>query len=241
MMFYTAFILALIGSFHCVGMCGAITLILPLDHQKPIKKAFQISMYHLGKTLTYMLLGLLFGLLGKGLFIREYQQIFSIIVGGMMIVIAILPLLKIKVNTLGKPIFFLVGKVKYALGVQLRNKNFFSTFLIGFFNGFLPCGMVYMALFGALAQMQLTDSVVYMFAFGLGTIPLLTLTIYLGNFLSQKTKLYVQKAIPFVVIILGGLFILRGLALGIPYVSPSNMNLMIKGDPDCIVPVEQMK
>ncbi|MFK8266669.1 sulfite exporter TauE/SafE family protein [Capnocytophaga cynodegmi] len=235
-MFYTAFILGLLGSFHCVGMCGPLTLILPLEHRKPIKKAFQITSYHVGKAMAYVSLGLVFGLLGKGLFIREYQQIFSIIVGSLMILIVLLSFVNIKMNLLTKPIYFLIGKVKYALSQQLKRKNSLSIFFIGFFNGFLPCGLVYMALFGALAQTELSHSAIYMFAFALGTVPLMTATIYLGNFLSQKTKKYIQKAIPFVIIIIGGLFILRGLALGIPYISPSNMNLMIKADADCIVP-----
>ncbi|MDO4228494.1 MAG: sulfite exporter TauE/SafE family protein [Capnocytophaga sp.] len=237
-MLYTAFILGFLGSFHCVGMCGPLTLILPLEHHKPMKKAFQITSYHIGKASAYVLLGLIFGLLGKGLFIREYQQTFSIIIGILMILIVLLPIVSVRINFLAKPIYFLIGKIKYVLGQQLRHKSAFSVFLIGFFNGFLPCGLVYMALFGALAQTDLSHSMLYMFAFGLGTVPLMTSTIYLGNFLSQKTKKYIQKAIPFAIIIIGALFILRGLALGIPYISPSNMNLMIKADADCVVPAK---
>ena len=236
-MLYTAFILGFLGSFHCVGMCGPLTLVLPLKHKEPTKKAFQIFFYHLGKTATYVLLGLLFGLLGKGLFIREYQQTFSVVVGVVMVLVVILSLVNIKMNFFTRSIYFLVGKVKYALGQQLKHKSVFSVFLIGFFNGLLPCGLVYMALFGALAQTDLKNSLLYMFAFGLGTIPLMTTTIYLGNFLSQKVKRYIQKAIPFAIIIIGILFVLRGLALGIPYISPSNMNLMVKPGADCVVPM----
>lgn len=235
-MLYTAFILGFLGSFHCVGMCGPLTLLLPLEHNKPIKKAFQIVVYHLAKALTYVLLGLVFGLLGKGLFIREYQQTFSIVIGGLMILIALFSLLNIKTHFFSRWIYLLIGKIKYALGQQLKHKNAFSVFFIGFFNGFLPCGLVYVALFGALAQPDLTQSALYMVAFGLGTVPLMTVAIYLGNFLSQKTKTHIQKAIPFAIIIIGSLFILRGLALGIPYISPSNMNLMIKPAADCVVP-----
>lgn len=236
-MFYTAFILGFLGSFHCVGMCGPLTLILPFERANPLKKAFQVASYHIGKAMAYVSLGLVFGLLGRGLFIREYQQVFSVVVGSLMILIVLLSLVNVKMNFFTKPIYFLIGKVKYALAQQLRHKGVLSIFFIGFFNGFLPCGLVYMALFGALAQGELSYSAMYMFAFGLGTVPLMTATVYLGNFLSQKTKKYIQKAIPFVIIIIGGLFILRGLALGIPYISPSNMNLMIKADADCVVPV----
>lgn len=220
-----------------MGMCGPLTLILPFERANPLKKAFQVASYHIGKAMAYVSLGLVFGLLGRGLFIREYQQVFSVVVGSLMILIVLLSLVNVKMNFFTKLIYFLIGKVKYALAQQLRRKGMLSIFFIGFFNGFLPCGLVYMALFGALAQGELSYSVMYMFAFGLGTVPLMTATVYLGNFLSQKTKKHIQKAIPFVIIIIGGLFILRGLALGIPYISPSNMNLMIKADADCVVPV----
>ncbi|CEN42500.1 sulfite exporter TauE/SafE family protein [Capnocytophaga canis] len=236
-MLYTALILGLLGSFHCVGMCGPLTLLLPLRHDNPFKKAIQVATYHIGKTLTYVLLGVLFGVLGKGLFVREYQQQLSIIIGVLMIVVVVLSLVKIRLNVFTKPIYFLIGFVKRALGRQLRYKTAFSVFLIGFFNGFLPCGLVYMALFGALAETGITNSAMYMLFFGLGTVPLLTATIYLGNFLKTKTKIYIQKIIPFFIILIGALFILRGLGLGIPYLSPSNMNLMIKADPDCQVPM----
>lgn len=235
-MIYAAFVLGLLGSFHCVGMCGPLTFLLPLDSKKPLKKAFQIVNYHLGKAIAYMLLGLVFGLLGRGLFIREYQQHFSIFVGIVMIVAVLLPMFKLRLHFLTRPIYFWVGRIKSLLGNQLRTKTIFSVFLIGFFNGYLPCGLVYMALFGALAQESLSMTLLYMFAFAMGTVPLLTLTIYLGNFLSARVKSYVQKAIPFFILVIGALFILRGLALGIPYISPSNMNLMIKAEPDCVVP-----
>ncbi|MFJ1434556.1 sulfite exporter TauE/SafE family protein [Capnocytophaga canimorsus] len=235
-MIYTAFILGFLGSFHCVGMCGPLTLLLPLHHKHPLIKALQIVAYHLGKALTYTTLGLVFGLLGKGLFIRDYQQTFSILVGILMILIVILPLFKIKLSFFDKPIYLWVGKIKHSLGKELRNKSAFSTFTIGLFNGFLPCGLVYMALFGALAQDTLPQTLLYMFVFGLGTVPLLTVAIYLGNFLSNKTKRYVQKSVPVFIIIMGILFILRGAGIGIPYVSPSNMNLMIKANPDCVIP-----
>jgi len=75
-----------------------------------------------------------------------------------------------------------------------------------------------------------------MILFGMGTIPLMTTAVYLGNFLSVSMRQKITKAIPIAVILIGILFILRGMGLGIPYLSPSNMQLFIKADPSCIVP-----
>lgn len=93
-----------------------------------------------------------------------------------------------------------------------------------------------MALFGAIAMASPLESSLYMFFFGIGTIPMMSAAVYLGNFISVKARRNIQKAIPFLVIVIGILFILRGMGLGIPYISPSNMNLMVKEMPDCVVP-----
>jgi sulfite exporter TauE/SafE len=120
-----------------------------------------------------------------------------------------------------RPIYKLVGKVKNALGAALKRKEPETFFIIGFLNGLLPCGLVYMAVFGAIALGQPLKGSVYMALFGIGTIPLMTTAIYLGNFLTNNIKQRILKVIPVVVVVIGLLFILRGLGLGIPYVSPS--------------------
>ena len=80
-----------------------------------------------------------------------------------------------------------------------------------------------MAIFGALASSSASEGSLYMLFFGLGTIPLMTSVIFLGNFLTQKIKQQTLKMIPVFVVIIGALFILRGLGLGIPFLSPSEL------------------
>lgn len=110
-----------------------------------------------------------------------------------------------------------------------------ALFSIGFFNGFLPCGLVYMALLGAISTGNETDGAMYMAAFGLGTIPLMTGAVYLGNFLKVSVRSKIQKAIPIFVIIIGVLFIMRGMGMGIPYISPSDTQLLISSDPNSCI------
>lgn len=75
-----------------------------------------------------------------------------------------------------------------------------------------------------------------MFLFGLGTIPLMTTAVYLGNSLSVTIRAKIQKIIPEFVILIGVLFILRGLGLGIPYISASDAKMTISNNPvECIV------
>ncbi|MDO4880242.1 MAG: sulfite exporter TauE/SafE family protein [Capnocytophaga sp.] len=233
-MFYIAFMMGLLGSFHCVGMCGPIALMIPVRQDNFLIKISQIIIYFLGKTLTYSLLGILFGLLGRGLFLREYQQNFSIFIGICMVVIGLFSIFNIKPKSIENPILIGLTHLKSALGKQLRKKTFFSVFSIGFLNGFLPCGLVYMALFSALTTVTIEQTALFMCFFGLGTIPLMFLFVLLGNFLSLKIRNYIQKVIPFFIILIGILFIIRGLGLGIHFVSPANTDLIIQNNPECI-------
>ncbi len=218
-MFISALIFGLLGSFHCIGMCGPIAFMLPVDRTNKAKQVLQIVSYHLGRLFTYSLIGLLFGLLGKGFYFFGFQQQLSIIVGILMILVILLPKTFQKYN-FSKSINRLVMKVKSALGKELKKRGNDTFFTIGFLNGFLPCGLVYMAVFGALATSNALSGSLYMFIFGLGTIPLMTTVVYVGNFANGLVRKRIQQVIPFVVVFIGILFVLRGLGLGIPYVSP---------------------
>jgi len=226
-MFTTAFILGLLGSFHCIGMCGPIAFVLPLDRSSKSKMVFQTFLYHFGRLITYSTVGFLFGFIGKGLYLAGFQQRLSILMGIIMILAVIIPAKVFNKFSFTKPIYKIIGKVKQQLGIYLNKKSNKSIFLIGFFNGFLPCGLVYMALIGAIATSTPFSGSFYMFLFGLGTVPMMTLVIFAGNFLKVSLRNKIQKVIPVFVVIIGLLFILRGLGLGIKYISPSDAKLHI--------------
>lgn len=232
-MIWTAFLLGLLGSLHCVGMCGPIAFMLPVERSNTFKKVSQITIYHVGRLLAYAIIGLLFGLLGKTLYIFGVQQQLSIVIGVLMILIVIIPLQTFNKYNLSKPIYKIISKVKSGLGNALKKKTSDTFLTIGFLNGFLPCGLVYMAVFASLAMQNALQGSVYMLVFGLGTIPLMTTAIYLGKFLNSTIKQKIQKAIPIVVVIIGALFILRGLGLGIPYVSPAPVADIVSNTIDC--------
>jgi len=232
-MLYTALFFGLISSFHCIGMCGPIAMMLPVDHKNPSKKALQILTYHLGRLTAYGSLGLLFGILGRGFYLAGFQQTISITVGILMILIVVIPEKIFAKYNFSRPIYQLISKVKTALGSQFKRKSADALFTIGFLNGLLPCGLVYAALFGAIAMQNVTLSISYMLLYGLGTIPMMSAVVYVSNFLSFPVRNQLQKVIPIVSVIIGTLFILRGLGLDISYVSPSNMNLFVQANADC--------
>ena len=214
-------------------MCGPIAFMLPVDRSNSFKKVTQIAIYHFGRLLAYSLIGLVFGIVGKSLYIFGLQQQLSIIIGILMIVLVIIPYKTIGKYNLSKPLHRLISKVKSSLGKALKKKTADTFLTIGFLNGFLPCGLVYMAVFGAIASGSLAKGSLYMLLFGLGTIPLMTTAIYIGKFLNSSVKQHIQKAIPIFVVVIGALFIVRGLWLGIPYISPEPVVEMVTGNIDC--------
>ncbi|MFY8181089.1 MAG: sulfite exporter TauE/SafE family protein [Flavobacterium sp.] len=232
-MLYSALIFGLISSLHCIGMCGPIAMMLPVDRSNPTKKVIQIMLYHLGRLSAYASLGLIFGILGKGFYMAGIQQHISIIVGILMIVIVLIPERVFMKYNFSKPVYKLISNVKTSLGNQFKRKSPDALFSIGLLNGFLPCGLVYAALFGAIAMQNVTLGVTYMLLYGLGTIPMMSAVVYISNFLSIPIRSKMQKLIPVVTVIIGTLFILRGLGLDIDYISPSNMNLFVQANANC--------
>lgn len=232
-MLVSALIFGLLGSFHCVGMCGPIAFLLPVDRSNTLKKTSQIFVYHFGRIVAYSLIGLVFGLLGKSLNLFGMQQQLSIVIGLLMITVVLVPVRIFNKYNFSRPIYKVISKVKNALGKELKKKSADTFLTIGFLNGFLPCGLVYMAVFGALASGSAIDGSMYMVVFGLGTIPLMTTAIYLGNFLSGKVRQHIRKAIPVFIIFMGFLFVMRGMGLGIPYISPKPMVEMVDANYNC--------
>jgi hypothetical protein len=214
-------------------MCGPIAMMLPVDRQNETKKATQILIYHLGRLTAYASIGLLLGLLGRGFFLAGMQQKMSVFIGLIMILIALIPEKTFSKYNFSKPVYKIISNIKSNLGKQFRNKSYKSLFTIGLLNGFLPCGMVYVALFGAVAMQSASFGVLYMILFGLGTVPLMTVVVYVNSMLQLPFRNKIQKAIPYVAAIIGIMFILRGIGLGIPYISPSNMSLFVQSTPNC--------
>lgn len=232
-MLYAALLLGLISSLHCVGMCGPIAMMLPVAQSNPEKKALQILTYHLGRIFSYASIGLLFGTIGRGFYLAGIQQYLSLLAGIMMIAVIMLPVNIFSRYNFSKPAFQLISKLKGRLGKQFAKASFKSLFTIGMLNGLLPCGMVYAAVFGALAMPGIYFSVAYMVLFGIGTVPLMSSVVYLQKLFTLQVRNRIQKIIPIAVVCLGILFILRGLGLGIPYISPSGLDLFVKAAPNC--------
>jgi sulfite exporter TauE/SafE len=232
-MLYSAIILGLVSSLHCIGMCGPIAMMLPVDRDNPAKRAIQILLYHTGRITAYGSLGLVFGILGKGFYLAGMQQHLSIIAGVVIITIALVPEKIFARYNFSKPVYKVISNIKTSLGSQFRKRGAKALFITGLLNGYLPCGLVYAALFGAIAMQSETLGTAYMMLYGVGTIPLMSAVVYVSGFLKNSARSTVAKIVPYAAIVIGILFIVRGLGLSISYVSPGTMNLYITEQPHC--------
>lgn len=224
--------LGLFSSLHCVAMCGPIALALPVHQFNFTKKTTCIIIYHFGRILMYALLGFLFGSLGQGLFIAGFHQNISIVLGALLI----LGVLFFNESKLQNSIYThskWYQKIKNHFGTFIRKKTRSSFFILGILNGLLPCAMIYMALFGATATQGSLYGALFMFWFGLGTIPLLTTIVWMREWVTKTFKNKMKNLVPTFLVLTGILLIIRGLGLDIPYISPATLQLFISGNPQC--------
>jgi sulfite exporter TauE/SafE len=215
----SAFAMGLLSSFHCVGMCGAIAFSLPTQQLSTARKVGGILLYNSGRMLSYTLLGILFGFAGRQLYVGGFQQWFSIIAGVFILAIVLQSMFR-------SPVLHLPGFKRMNMFAQKLIGNFLqrpsatSMFMLGMANGLLPCGLIYLAITGALATGSITGSATFMAMFGLGTFPALFLLSYFGFLIKISTRNAIKKVVPYFVATVAVLLILRGMGLNIPYVSP---------------------
>ncbi len=225
-----ALMLGLASSLHCVGMCGPIAFSLGINPENKLDFTLRNLTYQLGRITTYSVLGALLGVIGYGVSFAGLQNPFSIAVGILMILIALLPK-NLGADNLGmKPFARIMYQIKSGLGQFLRRKNYSSLYITGLLNGLLPCGAVYAALTGSMAMGGVWEAALFMTCFGLGTVPLMFASVLAGNVVSLQTRQKIVKFLPYLMVLLGILFILRGLNLNIPYISPAVESLQPNGE-----------
>ncbi|MCU0449604.1 MAG: sulfite exporter TauE/SafE family protein [Bernardetiaceae bacterium] len=219
-MLWSALLFGLVGSFHCVGMCGPIALSIPMDLSTRLRLMGDAVAYNLGRVATYSLIGLVIGSFGHWLFTSGYQQWLSLEVGVLILVLYFLP------RQLSEWLMRYTGlghvhtAIKKTFGQLLQKPGREFIFLIGMLNGLLPCGFVYMAAAAAVLAGSPAQSAAYMALFGLGTAPIMFITATSRQFVTIKFRQRIKVLKPYLATAVALLFILRGLALGIPYISP---------------------
>jgi len=214
-----AFFIGLFGSIHCIGMCGPLAFAIPVTENKWWLIIADKILYNLGRVVTYTLLGLVIGIIGRQLWIYGLQQWVSVIAGTLIVLAATSRILKLNIRNsrLTAKLFVPVNKLlAYAL------KHHDGHFIVGLINGLLPCGFVYLALAGAINAPSALTAAQYMFWFGTGTFPLMLIATVGSGFITVPLRIKINKAIPYLMLVLGCWFVIRGLDINVPYLSPKN-------------------
>lgn len=211
----TGLMTGLVGSLHCATMCG------PLAMAVYSKSSYsrQIA-YNVGRISTYVILGVVFGLVGQGLALFGTQQALSIVMGITIIVLTLYPRFQHKLLQSAWHTRIIIPLRRLLSGL-VDGQKLLSVFLIGILNGLLPCGLVYMGLSLAMASGSIGGSVLVMAGFGLGTSPVMLGLAGVTKFFKTRQAFSYQRVITSVAIVMGTLLILRGMALDIPYISPA--------------------
>ena len=212
-----AFFIGLFGSVHCIGMCGPLAFAVPTVNNKWWLIVADKVIYNIGRIVTYSFLGLLIGFIGKQLWLSGLQQGVSLVSGLLIIMAGLSRLFKVRMKD-NKIVSFILSPIMRLLNYALQHRA--GHLIVGLLNGFLPCGFVYLALVWAINTSSPLASAQFMFFFGAGTFPLMLLATVSSGFIGQVVRRRINKAMPYLMVGLGFWFVLRGLNLNIPYLSP---------------------
>ncbi len=210
--------MGLLGSLHCAVMCGPLMLSLPIQKSNYLKSAIQLLLYQFGRVLVYTLMGVLVGWIGSSFTIFANQQMLSLIIGVVLVLFVVLQFTGYYYKNLNNIQYKIVAPISKLMG-KLFGLPFWG-FFAGILNGLIPCGMVYLALATALNSATIEGGASFMFLFGLGTTPLMLMISLGGIYLKRYIKFDTRKLIPYFMLFIGVLFIMRSADLGIPFLSP---------------------
>lgn len=211
-----ALLMGFTGSLHCAGMCGPIVWIMPFQAFTGMKKMAALGLYHLGRISVYALLAIILYSF-RNLFDPKIQQYISLALGGILLVFGIISFIPNHTIKLKLP---WAEYIKNQLGKIIGRPGLSTIAIAGVLNGLLPCGLVYMALSASLTANTPVNAALIMYVFGLGTLPMLISITVLKTRFSFIRINHFRRLVPVVVFAFGCLFMLRGMNLGIPYLSP---------------------
>lgn len=224
-----AFFTGLLGSLHCLGMCGPLAFALPAApvfgmEGQAVKAGPSPShiagrlLYNVGRLVSYAFLGAMVSMVGVAAAMFDLQRYASLLMGGILILLAIRGFLRHgKSSSPSSPVFKWLSS---QMGRFLGNPHPMNLFTIGLLNGLLPCGLVYIGLFQAALAPSPFEGMAIMALFGLGTFPMMIGVSLSGPWLRRNLMGRVRRVLPILMLITGVMLSLRGMALGIPYLSP---------------------
>ncbi|MBV6405900.1 MAG: sulfite exporter TauE/SafE family protein [Flavobacteriales bacterium] len=214
-----ALLLGLLGSAHCVAMCGPLHLAVAHGTPGRARAVRTTVLLNLGRVFTYVAIGALFGLFGRGLGLAGLQRAVTIALAVLMAAVLLVPAVADRMKRPLMPAAWM-ARLRTAVATRLRRGAPATVLVTGVLNGLLPCGLVYAAVAGALAQDGAWNGALFMAAFGLGTWPALFAVRLAGLSVGGRLRAHLARWMPVGYALMAVLLLVRGLALDIPYLSP---------------------
>ena len=205
----TAFVAGLLGSAHCVGMCGGFVALLGVGTNGQ-RVASRQAAYFLGKTGTYVAFGTIAGAAGFAL--REaFAGLGGVVAVGLGVTMMTAGLAVCGVAWgVRTPGAALAARLGPAVGRLVGSDRPGALVTLGALNGLLPCGLVYGMLAVAGSSGSAAGGALTMAVFGLATIPALAVTGALGAHLRPSRRLWLQRLAGALVVAMGLLTVARG-------------------------------
>ena len=227
---WAALMVGVLGSLHCVGMCGPIALALPFHAQKWGHVVLSSTLYNGGRIIGYATIGLFFGLIGQSFSMVGLQKVLSVSIGALILVALLATQLSVPSRWTPAVIQRLYSHLQKGIANGLRRLHSGSDMNdgshlgqqsalllgIGYANAFIPCGLVYLAIAGSVTQASIGQGVLFMTFFGIGTLPLMLSLGLSQHLVHPKMRLMIRRLNPLVLLFFAGLFILRGLNIDLP-------------------------
>lgn len=189
------FMTGLLTSIHCISMCGSINLIASINNENKFTIKRPV-LYNLGRIISYIIIGAIVGFIGKVISLNN-------IINGLIIIIASIIMLLMSLTMLN------VIKIRFNfIKYKFNNRN---PFIIGLFNGLMPCGPLQAMEVYALSTGSVLKGMLSMFLFGLGTVPLMLFTGSIFSSMKGKTKILINKIASVLILLLSIVMLNRGL------------------------------
>jgi sulfite exporter TauE/SafE len=203
----------LLGSGHCIGMCGGFALGLGAQAQSTRRNLLRQLVYGLGRISMYVLMGAFVGF-GSGL-VGQSSMGLAAVQAALSIVAGVFLIAEGLFSTGLVPRPFTKNTVCPGVNVfasLLRSPNISSVFVAGLLNGLLPCGLVYAYLALAASTGFFLTSGGVMALFGLGTLPALVLMGISGSLVGPSWRQRILRLAACCMILTGLMALYRGAA-----------------------------
>lgn len=213
-MWITALILGFTGSFHCIGMCSPLALAVTSMKGHVLLNRF---LYNAGRILVYGFFGAAISTAGTLLPISGFQNLLSVVLGVILLVIGITGISGVSIPFLTDFLQRFSSFLKLRFSMLLKRKSYTTTFILGSLNGILPCGLTFIALSYCLTLDGPLDGFAFMLLFGAGTLPVMFGLTAVISLIVTKFHLNMRRVTTAVLILSGCLLIARVFVMSVSH------------------------